>query len=412
MRYLIIGNSAAGVFAAETIRSLDKSGRIEIISDEKYPAYARCLTSYYLTGSIPEDRLFIRDDGFYTRNNITLHSSQKAVSIDPLKHEVHSDKGHVYQYDKLLIASGASPSMPDIPGVGMKGVFGLRTLEDAKNIAACSGRGKNAVVIGAGLVSLKAAYALMKFGMSVTCIVSSNQIMSQMLDCEAAEIVSRLLESHGLKIIYRNDAAAILGEESEGETIVRSVRLKTGETIPADVVVVGKGVTPNTGFLSGTGIEMDRGILVNQYLSTNVSDIYAAGDVAQAADILSGENKINAIWPNATEQGTVAGRNMAGAPTVYDGSISMNSADFFGLSTIAAGIPKVEGEEYEVVKYFSGPDIYRRLVFKGNTLAGYIMVGDTSRAGILTSLVRERIPLGHIKDDLKRGRIPQRLLWD
>ena len=137
MRYLIIGNSAAGVFAAETIRSLDKSGRIEIISDEKYPAYARCLTSYYLTGSIPEDKLFIRDDGFYTRNNIILHSSQKAVSIDPLKHEVHTNRGNVYQYDKLLIASGASPVMPDIPGVGMKGVFGLRTLDDAK---CCSNR--------------------------------------------------------------------------------------------------------------------------------------------------------------------------------------------------------------------------------------------------------------------------------
>lgn len=411
MRYLIIGNSAAGIFAAETIRALDQSGRIDIISDEKYPAYARCLTSYYLTGSIPEEKLFIRDNGFYARNNITLHSSQKAVSIDPLKQEVYTDQEHVHKYDKLLIATGASPVMPGIPGVGMKGVFGLRTLEDAKNITACSGRGKNAVIIGAGLVSLKAAYALMKSGLSVTCIVSSEQIMSQMLDSEAAEIVSKLLISHGLKVIYRNDVTEILGKDSAGEMTVQSVRLKTDETIPADIVIIGKGVTPNTGFLSGSGVELDRGILVNQCLSTNVPNIYAAGDVAQAADILSGENRINAIWPNATEQGIAAGRNMAGIPTVYEGSISMNSADFFGLSAIAAGIPRAEGGEYEVVKQFRGPDIYRRLVFKGNTLAGYIMVGNTGRAGILTSLVRERIPLGNIKDDLKKGRIGQRLLW-
>lgn len=411
MRYLIIGNSAAGIFAAETIRALDESGSIEIISDEKYPAYARCLTSYYLIGSIPVDKLFIRDDESYTRNKIILHSSQKAVSIDPIKHEVHTDQEHVYKYDKLLIATGAAPVVPDIPGVGMKGVFGLRTLEDAQNITACSGGGKTAVVIGAGLVSLKAAYALMKSRLTVTCIVSSNQIMSQMLDCEAAEIVSKLLLSHGLKIFYRNEVTEILGKEAAGEMTVRSVRLKTGETIPADVVIVGKGVTPNTGFLPGSGIKTDRGILVDQYLCTNVPDIYAAGDVAQAVDILSGENRINAIWPNATEQGTAAGRNMAGMPTIYEGSISMNSADFFGLSTIAAGNPRAEGEEYEVVKQFCGPNIYRRLVFKGNTLEGYIMVGNTGRAGILTSLLRERTPLNNIKDDLKKGRIAQRLLW-
>lgn len=411
MRYVIIGNSAAGVFAAETIRSLDKAGRIEIISDERYPAYARCLTSYYLAGQMSDEQMTIRNEDFYANSEIVLNTGQKVTGIDAVERQVRTDNGHVYGYDKLLIATGASPVMPDIPGVGMKGVFGLRTLDDAKGIAACAGQGGHAVVMGGGFVSLKAAYALMKAGLSVTCIVSSGQILSQMLDREAAQILGDLLISHGLDIKFHADADEISGEEKGGEMVTRGVRLTTGETIPADVVIIGKGVTPNTGFLPGSGVDIDRGILVNEYLETTVPDIYAAGDVAQGVDILTGQKSINAIWPNAAEQGTAAGRNMAGSPAVYEGSMSMNSADFFGLSTIAAGNPKAEGDGYEVVKLFPGHNLYRRLVFKGDKLIGYIMVGNTGRAGILTSLIREGVPLGGAKEELKQGRIGQRILW-
>jgi len=408
---VIIGNSAAGVYAAETIRSLDMSGQIDIISDERYPAYARCLTSYYLAGQMSDEQMMIRNADFYARNKISLNTGQKVTGIDTAEQKVFTDDGHVYSYDKLLIATGASPVMPDIPGAEMKGVFGLRTLDDAKGIAACAGQGGHAVVMGGGLVSLKAAYALLKAGLTVTCIVSSGQILSQMLDREAARILGDLLISHGMDIKFHADTAEIAGESIDGEMTARSVKLTTGETIPGDVVIIGKGVTPNTGFLSGSGIDTDRGILVNEYLETTVPDIYAAGDVAQAPDILTGQRSINAIWPNAAEQGTAAGRNMAGSPVVYEGSLGMNSADFFGLSTIAAGNPKAEGDEYEVVKLFPGRHLYRRLVFKGDNLIGYILVGNTARAGIMTSLIREKVPLGSAKNELKQGRIGQRLLW-
>ncbi len=411
MRYLIIGNSAAGVFAAETIRGVDKAGRIEIISDEKYPAYARCMTSYYLEGNISDEQMLIRSADFYVQNRIFLTTGQKVTSIDTAKREVHTDKEHLYKYDRLLIATGASPSIPDIPGVGMKGVFGLRTLEDAKGITAFTGKGKQAVVVGGGFVSLKAAYALMKAGLTVTCLVSSGQILSQMLDSEAAGILGDVLIRNGLNVKFYSDVVEIIGKDINGETFAQGVRLTTGETIPAEVVIIGKGVTPNTGFLSGSGIALDRGILVNEYLATNIPDIYAAGDVAQAADVLTGEKRINAIWPNAAEQGIAAGRNMAGAPTVYEGSMGMNSADFFGLSTIAAGLTRAEGENYEVVKLFPGGNLYRRLIFKGDRLVGYIMVGNTVRAGVLTSLIKEGVPLGKTKNDLKQGRIGQRILW-
>ncbi|MFZ5640421.1 MAG: FAD-dependent oxidoreductase, partial [Bacillota bacterium] len=177
------------------------------------------------------------------------------------------------------------------------------------------------------------------------------------------------------------------------------------------VVIIGKGVTPNTGFLAGSGVETDYGIPVNEFMQTNQPDVYAAGDVAQGYDLLTGQRKVNAIWPNAGEQGTVAGRNMAGAGVSYSGSIGMNSADFFGLSTIAAGQTRAgEKDGYEVVRLFPGKNIYLRLVFKDDTLAGYIMVGDTAKAGLLTALVKEKTPLGKMKAELLRGKIRQRAL--
>lgn len=412
MNYVIIGNSAAGIFAAEAIRSLDRAGRVDIITDENYPAYARCLTSYYLTGRLNDEQMFIRSADFYTRNNINLNAGQKVVNILPEKRMVYTASGDEYSYDKLLIATGASPVMPNIPGIENQGVFGLRTMADAKGILTFAAPGKHAVVIGGGFVSLKAAYALMQAGLKVTCIISSGQILSQMLDQDAAAIVAGVLTSRGLTLKYHTDAAEILGRErgAMGKA-VSGVRLTNGEELPADLVIIGKGVTPNIGFLSGSGIETDYGVPVNHVMQTNLPDIYAAGDAAQGYDILSGSLKVNAIWPNAAEQGTVAGRNMAGSPTIYSGSISMNSADFFGLATIAAGQTKAkEADGYEVVRLFPGKNLYRRLVFKGDTLAGYIMVGDTAKAGVLTALVKERTALGRMKAELMLGRFRQRII--
>lgn len=412
MRYVIIGNSAAGVFAAEAIRRIDGEGQVDILSDEPYRAYARCLTSYYLTGDMPESRLYIRDEDFYNKKNLSLHTGQKAVKLDPELREVLTDAGKAYRFDRLLIATGAAPAMPGIPGLASQGVFALRTLADAKGILAFSGPGKRAVVVGGGFVALKAAYALLKAGMEVTCLISSGQILSQMLDRDAADMIARRLTSHGLTIKYHTDAAEILAKsDAAGIPKVTGVRLSDGEEVAADLILIGKGVTPNTGFLRDSGVQVQTGVVVDKYLQTNLSGIYAAGDVAQGYDIVSGETKINAVWPNAAEQGTIAGLNMAGQAVPYAGSIGMNSVDFYGLSTIAAGQARAEGDGYEVVKLFPADNSYCRLVFKDDVLVGYIMVGDTVKAGVLTSLIKEKIPLGKMKEELKLGHIRQKALW-
>lgn len=412
MRYVIIGNSAAGIFAAEAIRKHDPIGQVDILSDENYPAYARCMTSYFLGGKISDAQLYIRDKDFYSRNKFNLHTGQKVIGIDTVKREVHTITGELFTYNRLLIATGASPTIPELEGIDNKGIFGLRTLSDAKGILNYIGQGQQAVVMGGGFVALKAAYALQKAGKDVTCIITSGQVLSQMLDREAADIVANVLTSNGIKIKFYTDVKKIVGYKNRfGEKGVKSLQLINGEEIPADVVIIGKGVTPNVDFLEDSGINVDYGITVNEYMQTNVTDVYAAGDVAQGHDIISGRLSINAIWPNATDQGTIAGMNMTGVSTTYSGSIGMNSADFYGLSTIAAGLTKgKEADGYEVVRLFPGKNLYRKLVFKEDRLKGYILVGQTAKAGILTALIKDQVPLGKTKADLKLGRIRQKLL--
>lgn len=410
--YLIIGNSAAGVFAAEAIRQIDKSGQIDILSSEIYPAYARCLTSYYLSGQMPESQLLIRDVNFYRDQRLTLHCGETAIKIDPAKKSVLSESGRRFTYDKLLLATGASPVIPDFPGVKSLGVFGLRTLSDAKGILTYTSPGKKAVVVGGGFVALKAAYALLKAGVEVTCLISSGQVLSQMLDREAAVGLAAVLTGHGLKILYHSDVAEVITAPGENGEKIRAVRLGNGEELPADVLIIGKGVTPNTDFLTGSGISVAEGVLVDSYLATNLPDIYAAGDVAEGHDLVTGTQRINALWPNATEQGTIAGKNMAGVIQHYDGSIAMNSADFFGLSVIAAGWTKAEAVDgCQVVRLYPKPGLYRKLVFRDDRLVGFILVGETHRAGLLTALIKEGTPLGEEKANLAQGIFRQKALW-
>lgn len=407
MRYVIIGNSAAGVSAAESIRQLDKNGSIDILSDEPYSMYARCLTSYYLAGKLPESKIFFHSADFYSRLNISLRLSHKAVKIDRLNGYVITEAGASYGYDKLLIASGASPVKPAIPGSEFQGVFTLRTLDDAKNIRNRAQQGQKAVMIGGGFVALKAAYALRQAGLAVSCIISSGNVLSQMLDQDAADMVRSNLAAHGVEFRFNSDVTEVLGHDG----VVSAVRLTDGGELPADLVIMGKGVKPNTSFLAGSGVTMDQGILINEFMETNVTGIYAAGDVAQGFDLISGKHKINALWPNAIEQGKAAGRNMAGCPTRLTGTIAMNSADFYGVSTIAVGAAKASGEGYEVVKLRPKPGIYRRLVFKEDRLVGCILVGEPAKTGVLTELIRQQTPLGEYKAELRQGRFRQRALW-
>lgn len=401
MRYLIIGNSAAGIFAAETIQGLDPSGKITMISQENCLPYSRCLTSYFLGREIPEERVFIRSKNYYTETGIEF-LGQKVERVEPDTKSVWLESREKVAYDKLLIATGSSPFCPPIEGSDLEGVFQLRTLEDAKKMAEYAPGVKDAVIIGAGLVGLKGAHGLHELGINVTVIEFAPQIMPQSLDTEAAGMLTGLLEKDGYRIHLKSKVAKILGENSaRGSMAVSGVVLDSGEQIPCQMVLMAVGVRSNMALVQECGMLVNKGIIVDEKMQTSIEDIYAAGDVAETYDILWNERRLNALWPTATAQGIVAGCNMTGNERRYEGSMGLNSAVFCGVGVISAGILNLPEGEGRVLRA-SEPDrnVYRKFVIRDEQLVGMIMVGQIEGAGVLSSLIGKRARIN--ADELNR----------
>jgi len=396
-QYIIIGNSAAGISAVEAIRKKDTESKIIVISDEEYISYCRCLISYYLAGQVKGNKLFYRTEDFYRENNVELLLNKKVIRVDPKKNRIILEDKNQLNYDVLLIATGASPKFPQIPGIKKRNVFGFRTLDDAKRIEKLLQTAEVVCILGGGLIGLKTAYALKKRNLEVKVIVKSKQVLSQILDFDSAEIVRRRLEKNGLEILLGFDVTEIFGNGD-----VKAVKLDSGKVIASSLVISAKGVQPNIDLVKDTEIKMDEGILANEYLQTNISNIYTAGDVCQSYDITTQSYTVNALWPIAVEQGKISGLNMIGCNLKYEGSIGMNSIEFFGLPIISLGMYKVdkkEGFEELVIKDIQR-EFYKKLVLKENRLVGAVLVGDIKNSGLFLRLTRERTDISPIKDRL------------
>ncbi len=396
MKNIIIGSSAAGINAAETLRRADPTCEIIMISDEPNPLYSRPLISYLLAGELPEEKIYYRPPDFYERNRIEAHLGRRAVRVEPKANRVILDNGEELEYDNLLLANGASPVFPQIEGLEKEGVFGFRTLKDAKEMLAMLPQVKEAVVLGGGLVGLKAAVGLKARGVDVTVAVKSPHLLSQMVDAGASEIYRELLEEHGIKVATGMEPAEILGGSR-----VEGVRMESGEELPAQLVVMGKGVRANLDLIKGTEVRYDYGVLIDEHCRTNVMNIYAAGDVAQSYDLVREEYWTNQIWPCAVEQGRVAALNMAGKEAVYRGSMGMNSVQFLELPVISAGLAGLRERDFdEELISKPSPRVYRRLVLRGERLVGFVLVGDIEGAGIIRSLVAKGVSVKGLKDRL------------
>lgn len=392
MDYLIIGGSAAGVTAAETLRKQDKKSDITLISDEEFPVYSRCLLTYLIADSVNQDGLYFKAQNFYKANRIKTYLGKRAISIDAKKKKVSLEDGKQLPYDKLLLATGASPKGVDIPGIDKKSVFTVRKIGDARAIINMLASVREVAVLGGGLIGLRDAYALSLRHKKVTVVVRSPQVLSQMVDAAAARIIASTLEKNGIRIITGVAAAEVTGGES-----VEGILLDNGDKLDCQLIVIGKGVSPNTELASSAAIKVGDGIIVDQFLRTSDENIFAAGDVAETYDIARGAKRINALWPCAVEQGEIAALNMSGKKAVYDGSLSMNSADFFGLGCISMGITKVKDEEnYEIISK-TEEDKYKKFVLKENIIVGMILVGDIKCAGIVSALIKNRIDISSVK---------------
>jgi len=382
MKYIIIGNSAAGIGAAEGIRKIDSQGEIMIITDEPHHTYSRPLISYLLKGKVTKDRMKYRGDNFYEDNHITLLNN-KVVKINNNDKKVILADGTELGYDKLLTAAGSSAFVP--PFAGLETVpekFTFMCLDDARKLDTVLAKDKRVLIIGAGLIGLKCAEGILNRVAKVTVLDLAPRILSSILDDEGALIVKGHLETQGLNFILA---------ETVEKFAEKTAFLSNGKRIDFDILVLAVGVRPNTDLLKGVA-KIDRGIVINNKSETTASDIYAAGDCTQAVDISDGQSKIMALLPNAYIQGECAGINMAGGDITYDKYIPMNAIGFFGLSIITAG--NYLGYSYLVNDKENKN--YKKMFYDNNKLNGFILIGNILRAGIYTALIREQTPLDSI----------------
>jgi len=385
MKYVIIGNSAAGIGAVEGIRKTDKQGEITVITNEPHHTYSRPLISYLLLGKVTEDGMKYRSGGFYKDNNCTLLANTTVTQIDAAAGKLVLSDGKKIPYDKLLVAAGSSPFVPPFEGLDtVKDKCTFMSLDDAKKLESMLGQDKRVLIIGAGLIGLKCAEGIHKRVKHITVLDLAPRILSSILDDDGAKIVQKHIESEGVEFKL---AASVKKFEN------KKAVFESGESIDFDILVLAVGVRPNTALLNGIA-KIERGIVVNEKSETSAQNIYAAGDCTQTLDISSGQSKIMALLPNAYMQGECAGINMArGAANdgaCFDKAIPMNAIGFFGLHIITAG--NYTGDVYTE----DGKGNYKRLFYGDNKLNGYILIGDVDKAGIYTSLIRERTPLDAI----------------
>lgn len=383
MKYVIIGASAAGLATAQGIRSVDKKSEITILTREEYFPYSRPSISYWLKGVVNEKDMLLRKPSFYKDNNINVVTRCEVTKIDTKKKVVKSGRKE-YPYDKLCLATGSKPFVPPMENVkGKKNALTFLDLKAVKGVKRLANENTKAVVIGAGLIGMKAAEGLQKICKSVDVVELAPRVLPSILDEKSAKSVKTFLEQHGIKFHLENTVKKAV---SNGSTIT-AVELKNGEVLDCDLLILAVGVRPETSLAEQSGLEVNRGIITDpETMQTSNPDIYAAGDCTVSVDMLDGSKKIIALWPNAVGQGTVAGVQMAGGDLRTGGTYSVNAIDFFGLRICTCGLINAKGEQYSD-RISQNGDKYKRLIFEGNRLVGFVLINSSENAGIYTSLV-------------------------
>jgi len=411
VKYLIIGNSAGGIGAVEAIREVDKAGAITIISGEPYPAYSRPLISEYLASRRPLEKMLFRSAGFYEENHVRAILGQKVEQLDISQHAVRLENGRIIAWERLLLATGGLPIIPQIEGIDRKGVFTFFTLDDARAIDRYLGwRIGRAVVIGGGLIGISVTEALVKRGVKVTIVEMKERILNTILDEETSALVEERLKQAGVRVITGSTVANI--GSYLGDTVT-GITTDGGIPIPCELVVVAIGVRPSTELVAGSGIKINRGIVVDRYMATSSADVYACGDVAEAYDFIYGENRLTPVWPNAYMGGRVAGFNMAGVPTEYAGGTAMNSLKYFGVAIVSAGIVNLPDDSYEVVSK-KHDHTCKKVMLKDGLVAGMVFVGNIEKSGIVFSLMKDRVNVDGFKqalvaDDFGLASLPEEI---
>jgi nitrite reductase (NADH) large subunit len=403
MKYIIIGNGIAGIHAAETIRQMDSESGITMIGDETCLPYCRPMISLVLEGVIFPEKLAIRNEDFYERLNIEPVLGKRVTCINAVDKQVIIDetpKGGekaCFSFDKLLIASGADARPIKAEGLNLKNLFYMRGQADVLAMTKALTTAKRALVLGGGLVGFKAAYGLMKQGLKVVMLIKSGYPLSLQVDEPAGNLILSELVKHGLSVRVGTEVSSF-----EGNSHVTEAHLSDGSVIPCDMVVIAKGVLPSLSFVPRDQIKVDLGIMVDEHLETSSPGIFAAGDVAEYMDIARKIPWVNAIWPEAVNQGRIAGMNMAGRPVVFKGSLSRNVIRIFDVDVMTCGLVNPPDDfDYQVItRLNTRKNLYRKLVFKNDILVGMVMVNQIDQGGLFASIIQNEVLIRIPKENM------------
>lgn len=397
MTYVIVGAGPAGVEAAETLAIHAKGSEIVLVGGEPEPPYSRMAIPYFLTGNIEDHGTHLRKgENWYEESGIR-YLQGRAKSLSPDESVLRLEDGTELKYEKLLIATGARPVKPPVPGLDLPGVHHCWTLEDVRNIKGLTGSGKDVILIGAGFIGSIILEALLESGANLTVVEAEDRMVPRMMNQVAGNLIKKWCEKKGVTVLTSTRVSGVSQAAGGRLEVDLGAERKT-----VDLVVVAAGVKPNVDFLEGSGIEVADGVIVDHHLKTSVDNVYAAGDCAKGPDFFGGW-EVHAIQPTSTEHGRIAGLNMAGKDVPYRGSLQMNVLDTAGLISTSFG--QFEGVEGgEVVEDLKEDSFrYLRLTFDGDHVVGALTLGRTEHVGVLRGLIQTPVSLGPWKEELMKN---------
>lgn len=412
MRYLIIGSGAAGISAAEAIRSKDREGEILLVSNEKEGYYSRPGLAYYLTKEIGKNALFPFTEKDFRRMGIRRVQGHVEKIVGE-GHYAEFKGGKQIGYDKALIAVGASAVMPTLPGLELEGVVKLDQMQDADKMIKRSRKTRDAVVVGGGITALEIVEGLRERGVRVHFFLRRDRYWGNVLDEAESRIIEQRLRHEGVRIYYGTEVEEILGKGGK----VTGVRTTAGKTIKCQMAAFAIGVRPQLGLAQASGIETGRGVMVNEYMQTNMEDVYAAGDAAEVFDRFSGKTVVESLWTPARQQGHVAGLNMAGEKFRYQRTTPYNVTRLAGLTTTIigtvgnvqeeSGIRVVRGESEtwhtipDAIVCQYNFDVNRLRIMVGEKkLVGALIMGNQTLSQPLQTLIAKEVDISPIRDKL------------
>jgi NAD(P)H-nitrite reductase large subunit len=397
-KYLIIGGGAAGVSAAEAIRLADKESKIGVVSDEPYVLYSRVMLSKpnFFLGKIPFDTVYMKGQDWYDTNKVDFLKNKTATSIDSNSKTLSLVDGTKLQYEKLLIATGVSVRKLNVPGADKKGIHYLRTLEDGKSIMEQIKNVKKAVVVGGGFIGFEMADLMSLAKIETTMLIREPHFWSPTLDEVSGGMIEEAITKAGVKFLKNTEIAEVTGGD-----FVDGVTLKDGTHIDCEMVMCGIGVMNNTKWLADSGIAVNRGILANEYLETNIPDVYVAGDIAEYKDLLLEENVIMGNWVNAVEQGRTCAKNMMSS---FDGLkinkepfkfVSFYTTQGFGISIAFVGDVAFGKDRIVISRGSKESNSYAQVVIVGKELVGATMINRTGELTTFAKLIKNNVDVSN-----------------